>query len=67
LQPQVVPAHVRHLEALAALLHPGWEAQHLSRDQPQPLVATELLALVEEHLHADADTKQRLAGGDVGE
>ena len=58
---------MRHLEPLAFLLHAGGKAHDLARDQPQPLVATELLALVEEHLHADADAEQRLAGGHMGQ
>ncbi len=60
-----VPAHVRHLEPLTLFDHPRRKAHHPARDQPQAPVAAEFLALVEEHLHADADAEQRLAGLDM--
>src|SRR6185295_19428419 len=48
----LVPAHVRHLEA-------GGEAAHRARDDVEPLALAELLALREEELVAEADPEER--------
>ncbi len=36
-----------------------------SANKPKTLVAAELVAFLDEHLHSQADTEQRLLGGDM--
>src|SRR6478609_9335673 len=64
----LVPAHLRHLEAAAVFLEPTVEAKadHLAGDQPQarrPAGGLAFLAALEQHLHADTDAEQGLACG----
>src|SRR5262249_52090584 len=54
LHAKLVPPHVRHLE-----LRPVWKAHDLAAEDPEPAHAGRLLALLEEQLHADADTEER--------
>src|SRR6267142_2351741 len=58
----LVPAHVRHLELLAALAYHafGGEATDFPRQYAQTLDAT-LFARLKQHLQADAQTQKRLA------
>src|SRR5262245_22299017 len=52
--PHLVPAHLRQLEVAAVALQPALqlEAQHTAGDQPEPRRVL-LVAVVEQHLHAD--------------
>src|SRR5436190_15425203 len=59
----LVPAHLRHLEAAAVGLKAAVEseANDFAGDQSQARRSTlAFLAMVEQHLHADADAEQRL-------
>ena len=48
---EAVPAHVGHGKR-------ALEAAHPAGQQPEPLMASVLIALLEEHLHADADAEK---------
>ena len=58
---QLVPAHVRHL-VLARHVEP----HDLARQDAEPFVLAVFVALVEQHLQAEADAQERLAAGDRG-
>ena len=58
---QRVPADVRHPLGAAVGVGVG-DFHHAARDQPQALVQTELLRLVKQHLHSQADAQQRRTG-----
>ena len=56
----LVPAHVRHFQALAFAGGGVLETGHGARDQAQRVDAVVLVAAIQQHLHAQADAQQRL-------
>jgi hypothetical protein len=60
--PKLVPADLRHLQALAGSIHLAvGETHHSARQHTQAGICAHLLALLKEQLHADADPQHRLA------
>ncbi len=53
---QPIPSHVRHRQVAV-------ETAHATGEQAQALMAAVLFALLEQHLHADADAQERRAPG----
>src|SRR5690606_15510793 len=62
--PDLVPAHVRHLEALAIFLQILAEEAYLAREQADAVNAVVLFAALQQRLHADADAKERAVDAD---
>src|SRR5215207_75890 len=50
--PDLIPTDLRHAQAF-------WEAPHAPAQEAEPARRAELLRLLEEHLHPDADAEQR--------
>src|SRR5690606_16443245 len=61
----LVPAHVRHLEALAVLLQVLAEEAYLTGEQADAIDPVVLLAALEQRLHADADAEERAVDADL--
>src|SRR5689334_5704230 len=55
----LIPPHVWHFE-----FGRDFEPDDLARNNPQPFVLAVFVALVEQHLQSQADTKERLASLD---
>jgi hypothetical protein len=62
----LVPPHVRHLEHTPVRRrHVAGKPDHVPAEEPDPLVAAELLAHGEEELHPHADPEERPVRGEV--
>src|SRR5690606_631765 len=59
----LVPAHVRHFQALAEFAVTLTEMHHATGKQAKAFDAVVFLAAFHQRLHADTDTKQRLTTG----